>query len=168
MRVFLVGYMGSGKTTAGKKLAAKAGCKFVDLDVAVEQFSGKTISHIFKTEGEAAFRELEKQCLHDTLKLENAVIATGGGTPCFFDNMHWMNTNGITIYLKMTAGSLYHRLGPGKAQRPLIQNLSDIDLMGFITLQVAERHVFYSKAHGTIPGQSIKTEELLALIETLK
>src|SRR5690606_34726901 len=115
--IYIVGYMGSGKTTFGKRLAAKLNMAFVDLDNLIEVTEGKTINEIFELKGESYFREKEKEILQTTVFV-NTVVATGGGTPCFFDNMSWMNTNGKTIYLKMTAQALESRLKFDKNNRP--------------------------------------------------
>ncbi len=165
MRVYLLGYMGSGKTTVGRKLATKAGYSFLDLDTEIEKYKGKRITDIFNEESEVAFREAEKTCLHKTLSSDNVIVSTGGGTACFFDNINWMNEHGITIYLRMTAGSLYHRLGPGKHKRPLLKNLNDIDLMEFIMKQLPEREHYYLQSKHIISGQSVKPEDLLKFIQ---
>lgn len=165
MRVYLLGYMGSGKTTTGRKLATKAGFSFLDLDAEIENHTGKSISDIFNDEGEAAFREAEKSSLHKTSLKDNVIVSTGGGTPCFFDNIQWMNEHGITIYLRMNAGSLYHRLGPGKHKRPLLKDLNDVDLMEFIMKQLPEREHYYLQAKYIISGQSVKPEDLLKFMK---
>ena len=129
--------MGSGKSTAGKKLANKLKFAFHDLDSIIETEKRKTITELFEKYGEEKFREIEKKFLHKTEPLKKSVIATGGGTPCFFDNMQWINENGTSVYLQLHAGSLYHRIAPSKEKRPLIKDLSDIDLMDFIMTQLA-------------------------------
>src|SRR5690606_26622914 len=145
MRIFLIGFMGSGKTTLGAKLASKLGYPFIDLDKTIEEQAGMSIREYFQQYGENAFRELEKQVLQNTEYPENAVIATGGGAPCFFDNMDWMNRNGVTIYLSMTPKALANRLEKGKDERPLIKDLSPEGLIQYIASKLQERNTFYKQ-----------------------
>ncbi|MFI5218490.1 MAG: shikimate kinase [Bacteroidia bacterium] len=167
MRIYLIGFMGCGKSTVGKKLAKKLGYLFVDLDEAIEQQNGKSISKIFEEEeGEKKFRTLESNTLKDISTKEEVVVATGGGTPCFNDNLQLMNETGITIYISMSHGSLFHRLAKSKAKRPLIKELSDIKLMDFIMDVLPFRDEFYSKALFTVKGEDIKVEKILELIKT--
>jgi shikimate kinase len=128
MRVYLLGYMGSGKTTLGKTLAKKLKFNFTDLDHFIEKDLNKKISSLFETEGEEGFRSIEKNYLHKTASMENTIVSCGGGTPCFFDNIQWMNNNGITIYLKMTVDGLFNRLLHAKEERPLLKKLSNDEL----------------------------------------
>ena len=146
MKIFLLGFMGSGKSHVGKQLAERIGVDFIDLDHWIEEQEGESIAHIFKTKGEIAFRERERDALHEMAAKENMVIACGGGTPCFFDNMEWMNQQGITIYLETPVEILAQRLIPQQAQRPLLQNLNEPELQHFITLKLAERKPFYEQA----------------------
>ncbi|MFN0037675.1 MAG: shikimate kinase [Saprospiraceae bacterium] len=144
--LFLVGFMGCGKTHWGRLLAEKTGLPFLDLDRLLEEKEGKTIAEIFAEIGEAAFRALE----HDTLRtLEHfppTVIATGGGTPCFFDNMGWMNSTGTTVYLKTPPDVLAERLRNEKETRPLLAGLDDLGLQRFIEQKLAEREPYYLQA----------------------
>jgi shikimate kinase len=162
--IFLVGYMGSGKTTFGKKLANKLGRTFVDLDKLIESNEGKTIPQIFADKGEADFRELEKQTLLVTINMKNVVIATGGGTPCFFDNMETMNSSGITLYLKLSVAGLFNRLKNAKTERPLIKNLTEEELKAFIALNLAKREPFYIQAKHIIAGENIYPEDVLLFL----
>ena len=109
-RVFLVGYMGAGKTTVGKELAKLAGLSFIDLDYYIEGRYHKAVSQIFAERGEEAFREIERNMLHEVAEFEDVLISTGGGAPCFFDNMEFMNASGTTVYLKVSVEELAKRL----------------------------------------------------------
>jgi shikimate kinase len=156
--------MGSGKSTAGKGLAKKLGYQFIDLDEEIVKTHSKSITEIFETEGEQKFRELEKEELHKTTMYTNAVISAGGGTPCFFDNMDWMNENGTTVYLRMDPDELFSRLAIAREERPLIKDLSDKQLRDFITINVNKREVFYLKAKHTVRGFDLKIRALQELL----
>jgi len=154
-RIFLIGYMGSGKTTIGKLLAAKMGYNFVDMDKHIEEKTFKSVSQIFAEQGENEFRQLEKECLHEIGEFERVIISTGGGVPCFFDNMEYMNNRGITIYLKLTPAQLANRLETSKAnKRPLLAERKGDELIRFIADTLEVREPFYNRAafhtNGTI------------------
>ncbi|MCK5857277.1 MAG: shikimate kinase [Bacteroidales bacterium] len=166
MNVFLIGYMGSGKTTVGKKLSRSMSYDFVDLDVQIEQSIGMSINDYFQKKGEESFRELEHKELHKCFKLENTVISLGGGTPCYFDNLEQINQHGISVYIKMSAVSLSSRLQNAKSPRPLVKGLSDGELFEFVQHQLGERERFYNKSHLLIKGESLKIPELLNLINS--
>ena len=146
MPVFLIGFMGSGKTTIGEMVAEKMGYRFVDLDNYIESNSKKTINEIFATDGENHFRLLEQEALKEFITEKDIIIATGGGCPCFSDNMDLMNQYGETIYLNVHKGTLYLRLTNLKKNRPLIAKLNDIELMEYIVNHLPERELYYSKA----------------------
>jgi len=162
--IYLTGFMGAGKTTAGKKLAAALGYNFVDLDALIEKETGHTISQLFE-KGIDKFREMESVILKKTGGYSNSVVATGGGTPCYYDNLIWMNKNGITIYLKLSAGSLFHRLAASKQKRPLLQGKSDVELMEFIMETLTDRENFYSRSKYVIKGEDLDVKVLLELIQ---
>jgi len=164
MLVYLIGFMGSGKTTVGEKLARKLGLACVDLDELIEKKNKKSVSQLFNEKGEDFFRECEQEVLRSTFKMKNTVVACGGGTPCFFENMQEMNKNGITVYLKLTPGSLFHRLAPSKAARPLIAGMPDLPLMEYIVKELQQREPIYEQASIVIRGESIKIDELALLI----
>lgn len=155
--LFIVGYMGSGKSTLGKWLARKWGCSWVDLDAVIEKNEGTRIPEIFEKKGEAYFRELESLALkrYDT---ENIVVSTGGGTPCYFDNMDWMNAVGITVYLKASPEFLMSRLENSENDRPLLE--AQIDKSSFIKRQLMEREPYYEKAQITVSAMKAKKELL--------
>lgn len=144
--IFLIGYMGSGKTTLGKAVAAATGCSFVDLDDYIEHTAGMTIREIFDTRGEAAFREMEREAVLSLAGRGINLVACGGGTPCHGDNMRMLDASGLTVYLKAPHSSLLSRLKEGRAQRPLIARLNDEELSAFISTQLAAREPFYSRA----------------------
>lgn len=146
MRIFLLGYMGCGKSTMGKELAQKLKLTFFDLDEHIEREKQKTISDIFATEGEDSFRNYEREALNHFFEKENIVVATGGGAPCFFDNMEQINNQGVSIYLKLTAEELAHRLKRAKEARPIIKDKNDEELKGFIEDMLNHRNQFYTKA----------------------
>ena len=144
--VFLIGFMGSGKTHWGRKAAVALSRPFLDLDARIEAREGKSIARIFGENGEAGFRELEKQCLRDLKGLPPSIIATGGGTPCFFDNMAWMRAHGHVVYLKTPPEILFERLKPEREQRPLLKSLDDAGLSDFIRQRLAARAPAYERA----------------------
>lgn len=160
MLIFLVGFMGSGKSTIGKKLATKLQYEFVDLDKAVELVAGKSVSQIFEEDGELFFRAKETEILRTLEGRGNRVVATGGGTPCHSENMQWMNEHGITVYLEMHPGSIYHRVGPKKKERPLLRNLGDVELMEFIMEEMEVRKPFYLKAQVIVKAENLRSDEL--------
>jgi len=145
-KIFLIGYMGSGKTTVGKQLAKELDLPFIDMDVFIENRYHKSISAIFEEKGEAGFREIERKALFEIIEFENVVISTGGGLPCFFDNMDVMNQAGTTIYLKVSVKELAKRLKNGKQKRPLIKDKSQEEIKDFITENLEKREKFYNKA----------------------
>lgn len=146
-RIFLIGYMGCGKTTVGKQLAEKLGYRFIDMDQHLEERQFKSVSQIFAEQGEDEFRKLEQKCLHEVAEFEDTIISTGGGAPCFFNNIEHMNSHGLTVYLKMTAEELAVRLESLKQNtRPLIAGKNGIELRDFIANGISKREAFYKKA----------------------
>jgi shikimate kinase len=160
MKVFLVGFMGSGKTTIGKKLANYLKCDFIDLDKLIEAKVGMSIVEYFELYGESAFRDLEREVLQKTDFPENVIIATGGGVPCFGDNMSWMNENGLVAYLSLSPKALASRLENSKTDRPLIRNLKGDELEGFISTKLAEREPFYSQSKFVVSASDLTAERL--------
>lgn len=145
-RIYLVGMMGVGKTTLGKQLARQLHYTFFDLDKTIEQAEGKTVAAIFEQNGEAYFREAEQRILHTTAFKDHVVIATGGGTPCYYDNMEWMNGQGITVYLKADAAFILSRIGPFPDKRPLLKGKSPEELKIFIEKLIESRTPYYGAA----------------------
>lgn len=145
--LFLIGYMGSGKTTLGRALACRLGCGFVDLDDYIEQTAGASVKEIFANEGEAGFRMRERKALEDIVLMKEVnIVACGGGTPCFFDNMEYMNEHGTTVLLDATLESLNRRLTIMRSNRPLIANLNDDELAAYIVKALESRMPYYQKA----------------------
>ena len=166
MIIFLIGFPGSGKTTHGKALAQKLKFKFTDTDSAVELLTKKTITYLFETEGENYFRLKEQEVLHSFKGKKNCVIATGGGLPCFADNMAWMNQHGTTIYLKLHRGVLFHRLLSDKMNRPLIAKLDDVALMEFIMEKLPQRNVYYKQAKLIVEADNLTADELAKVLKS--
>jgi len=146
MLIYLVGYMASGKTYTGPRLAEALGYGFIDLDEMFENKYRIGIQKFFHKYGESAFRPLERELLHSTFQLVRHVISTGGGTACFFDNMQLMNEHGLTVYLKQSAEALFQRLKLSKKPRPLIKNGRDEELRRQIEDHLAERIPYYEQA----------------------
>ena len=145
-RIILIGYMGAGKTTVGKALAKDLGVTFYDLDWYIETRMRRTVKQIFDQEGEEGFRRIEHNMLHEVAEFENVVLSCGGGTPCFFDNIDYMNRQGQVVYLKASPEVLYAHLKMGKSVRPLLLNKTPEEVKTFIVEQLAHREQFYSKA----------------------
>ena len=163
--IFLIGFMGCGKTTLGRKLASRLGYEFIDLDHILEAQVGMTIAEYFSKFGEEAFRKLESEFLKHTKYPEHAVISTGGGLPCFFDNMEWMNTHGKTVYIKLSPKTLADRLENEKDKRPVLNDHGE-DLVAFIAGKLAERDKFYNQASIIADGLSLTAEKVEGLLKS--
>jgi len=164
MKLFFIGFMGCGKTTWGRKLANHLGYEFIDLDHILEEKAGMTIAEYFTELGQDAFRKLESTILKETDYPENAVVSTGGGLPCFFDNMDWMNANGQTLYIKLSPKTLAERLDKGKTTRPLLHGLHGEELVNFIAEKLDERAGFYERATHIINGIDMSVEGLATVV----
>ncbi len=162
--VYIIGFMGSGKSTAGRKLAAFLDWSFIDLDRKIEEHAGKTIPQIFAQDGEDSFRKIESDVLRTLGSQTETIISTGGGTPCHGDNMDFMLETGLTIYLKMTPEQLTQRLLESTGERPLIKNIPDNQLKDFIEKKLAVRERWYSKAKITLEGSFINYTLLQTLV----
>lgn len=167
MKIFLIGYMGSGKSTVGKKLAEKFNLGFIDFDDYIEKASGKTISDIFETQGEEKFRTLEMKYLAEILKMDNALISLGGGTPCFNNNIDIINKNGISVYIEMSADALAKRLIKARKKRPLIQGMNEVDLKYFIEANLEKRREVYHQAKHIVHSGNNTADELTEKIMKL-
>jgi shikimate kinase len=165
-KIYLIGFMGSGKSTAGKNLAAILKWEFVDIDEMVEKYAGSTIPEIFQKEGEEYFRKMESEMLDRLKSTENVVISTGGGTPCFNDNMTLMLKTGLTIYIKMTPEQLFDRLSGSTDLRPLVKNLDNDQLRVFIEEKLKMREEWYAMSEITVDGICLDVSALLSLIKT--
>ena len=158
--------MGSGKTTAGKKLASLLGWSFIDLDKRIEEYAGKTIPEIFSQSGEDYFRIIETQLLRNLKMRTKTVISTGGGTPCYIDNMDYMIETGLTIYLKLTPAELKSRLSQSKGKRPLIKDLDQNELTSFIKEKLAVREKWYERSDITMDGIDLDINLLLSHVKS--
>ena len=156
--IFLIGYMGCGKSTLGRSVSAMTGWQFIDLDNYIEQRFHKTVKDIFATFGEEGFRKRERAMLQEVADFEDVIVACGGGTPCFFDNMEWMNAHGTTVFLDTSIDKLHKRLMRGRHKRPLIAGKSDEELLQFIRSALAERMPHYSKASMTFVADLLDSE----------
>jgi len=162
--IYLIGYMGSGKSTAGRKLAAKLKLDFIDLDEFIEKEYGLTIPEIFEQKGENEFRAIENNALKKLIAKTHTVIACGGGTPCYYGNMELMNNNGTTIYLKMSADMLASRLIHSKTKRPLLQNKTEAEMRAFITAHLERREDIYHQASYIVKGKDLNVDELVEFL----
>ena len=165
MRIFLVGYMGSGKTRTGKKLAALTGYSFTDIDEMIEERYRISISDFFEKYGEESFRKIERAILIETLDIPDLIIATGGGTPCFFDNMELIRNSGISFYLRMDPLTLVKRLSMIRKKRPLLKEKSDSELETFVSKQLEAREAFYNRAHHIVTQESGAVEAIMKILE---
>lgn len=164
--LFLVGYMGCGKSTLGRKLARRLGVAFVDTDALVEQREGAAVADVFRYEGEEHFRQVEREVLEDVIASEDAaVVSTGGGLPVWGDNMQRMNEAGDTVYLRRSAEQIARRLSPyGRQKRPRLRGLSDEELVGFMGRDMAAREPFYTQARLIVDCTETSDEELVERI----
>ncbi|MBC5774362.1 shikimate kinase [Pontibacter sp. KCTC 32443] len=166
MLIFLLGMMGSGKSTLGKELAEKLGYTFLDLDAVIEEREQRTIAQIFEQEGQERFRELEHEALQSIIaNYSQAIVATGGGTPCFFDNMALMNAAGETIFLDVPPEILAERLSQSDLNlRPLLTGKTQSELISFLGKTLAERRQFYVQAKHLVAAPTYTSNALLALL----
>lgn len=168
MKIYLIGLPSSGKTTLGKQLAQAIQSEFIDMDDLIEQKEEQTITSIFTQKGEDYFRKIEKEILNQLVEVddENQIISTGGGVPCFFDNMEKMTSNGMTIYLKVSPKELVKRLtGTGIASRPLLQGKKDEELEKEITKKLKERDQYYAQAKHVLDGDKLHVNDLINLVK---
>lgn len=167
MKIFLIGFMGAGKTTLGKFAAKHNSLQFLDLDAQIEADQGMPVREIFKQRGEEGFRQIEQEALHKVGNLDgDHLIACGGGTPCFFDNMAYMNAAGVTIYLDMSAARLTDRLRHSPEKRPLLASLT-VDLQTFVHQKLVERASFYGQANVIVPEEKATKQGLRQVIEDI-
>lgn len=164
MRIFLIGFMGCGKSTMGRALSASLNLMFIDLDTFLEERYFKSIPQIFAEEGEESFRRKERKVLEEVAAFDNVIVATGGGAPCFFDNMELMNNSGFCIFLDVEIDSLVTRLLRAKTERPLIKGKSPDELRLFIEGMMQKRRPFYEKARHILKGKDILPEQVLELV----
>ena len=167
MRIYLVGYMSAGKSTTSKRLAKRLGFEPFDTDRLFEERFHITANDFFNKYDQPLYRKLETQILQGTAALDNAVIATGGGTPCFNDNMEWMNQHGITVFLKISPTTAIDRLSHSKVRRPLVYNKTLEELEEYVQKNYSERMAFYEQAKLVVKGENLDIEELSNAILSL-
>lgn len=160
--------MGCGKSTMGRSLASSLGMTFIDLDSFLEEKYFRTIPQIFAEEGEDAFRRKERKVLEEVAAFDNVILATGGGAPCFFDNMDLMNKAGYCVFLDVHIDSLVNRLLHARVERPLIKGKSEQELREFIGELMKKRRPFYEKAHYILKGTEIRPDQLIELVKAEK
>jgi len=168
MKIFLIGFMGSGKTTIGRRLVEQTGFDFLDTDRFIEIRQGKSIAEIFVQYGELAFREMERNLLLELQQLEYTVVSTGGGMPCYADNMDIMLSCGKVVYLKILPQTLASRLIRSNTERPLINGKTENELQQYIMEKLAERESFYCRAHIIIQAENLSMDELLQSLKLMK
>lgn len=161
MRIYLIGYMGSGKTTLGQQLASSLGFSFIDLDKFIEERNYKTVPQLFSEFGEEVFRQRERKALEEVSDFNDVVVSTGGGAPCFFDNMELMNRTGITLFLNIDIPTLVERLLKSKTDRPLIRGKSQEELTVLIHEMMQKRLPFYEQAQLRISQSDNLLEDIL-------
>ncbi|MBR6878249.1 MAG: AAA family ATPase [Bacteroidales bacterium] len=166
-RIYIVGFMGSGKTTIAKRLANHLGMEWYDTDRMFEERFHISVNDFFQKYDEPLYRRLETEMLHSTEQFNQAIVSTGGGTACFNDNMEWMNQHGLTLFLKVSPLTAYDRLLHAKVKRPLAVNKTPEELLAFVNECFAERLPFYEQAQLTIKGEDLDLNQVIATIQGL-
>lgn len=161
--IFLVGYMAAGKTSLGRFAAKRLEREFIDLDRYIESRFRQSISQLFATRGEEGFREIERNMLREVGEFDNVLIATGGGTPCYFDNMSYMNERGVAVFLSCSVDVICHRLLVAKVKRPLVEGCTPEELPARVTEMLEKRLPFYRLARYTFPSDEYEKATALAL-----
>jgi shikimate kinase len=164
MNIFLIGMMGSGKSSLASKLASKLNFKLIDTDLEIENHYGRSIAEIFKNEGEMRFRKMEQETISNLIESSNQVVATGGGLPCFNKQMEVIKKAGLTIYLKANEKFLASRLLGSKETRPLIAAFDKQELQSYLRELLLMRNQYYNQAEVTIDAKDIKIEDLIEII----
>ena len=167
-RIYLVGYMGAGKTTAAKRIANRLGWEVADTDDLFEAKYRISVCDFFNKYDEQLYRKLESEVLKATESFENVVISTGGGTACYFDNMEWMNLHGLTVFLRISEKAVVDRLLHAKRKRPLSTGKTEAELTEFVNRHYTSRLPFYEQAQITVKSENLDLENLLKLIENEK
>jgi len=168
MLIYLIGYMGAGKTTYGKRLARDIKYNFLDLDQKIEAEQGKTISEIFAERGEDGFRQIEREAMIQTFGLENTIVATGGGTPCFFDNMQLLNQHGATLYIELKPKELVWNLINSHKERPLLRDKTYEELVAYIEETLQKRLPYYTQARYVVNGIGITSQKMIEALHDCK
>jgi len=166
MRIFLIGFMGTGKSHWGKIWASQHNLKFIDLDLEIERKNGLSVDEIFEKKGEDFFRITEAETLMDMERNDNCIIACGGGTPCFKNNMDWMNKNGLTILLNSTPSKILENIINDNKARPLLKKTNKGELLFFIEMKLKERIDFYNKANVQLQAFELNSNSIDAILNT--
>lgn len=164
MRIFILGFMGTGKSHWGKLWAEANKMGFYDLDALIEEQEKASVVDIFEKAGEDYFRVKEASMLRDMLKHDNCIISCGGGSPCFYDNMQCMNDNGITVYLSATPPYILKNVMDEKEKRPLIKKVNEAELLFFVEQKLKERAPFYSQAKLTLDSETLDVNSLASIL----
>ena len=164
-RIYIVGYMGAGKTTAARHLASRLGWEVVDTDALFEEKYKISVCDFFNKYDEPLYRKLESEVLKSTENLDNVVISTGGGTACYFDNMEWMNQHGLTVFLRISQTAVVDRLLHAKRKRPLAEGKTESELTEFVNRHYTARLPFYEQAKITVKAENLDLENLIKQIE---
>ncbi|HEV3327510.1 MAG TPA: shikimate kinase [Puia sp.] len=165
MKIFLIGFMGSGKTHWGRLLSAKLGLSFYDLDTVIVEKEQRSVSDLFAEKGEEYFRYQEKETLERIVEEQDGfILSCGGGTPCFFNNIEFMKKSGKVIWLNTSIEALQQRLFKERMSRPLIRAVDDADLSRYIVRKLSERRMYYQQADVTVNEESITLDELILLL----
>lgn len=166
MRIYLIGFMGSGKSHWGRLISASLKLPYFDLDAVIEKREGKTIAAIFDELGEEAFRGMEKSLLEElTEEYENMVLSCGGGTPCYFGNIDFMKDKGKVIWLNTGIDTLVSRLMKEKQHRPLLRDIPDADMKAVIIKKLHDRKIYYEQAHVALPEEDLTLEQIITAIQ---
>ncbi len=164
MRIFLIGFMGTGKSRWGEIWASQHNLKFIDLDIEIKKKIGLSIEEIFEKKGEDFFRDVEAETLIEMDQNDNCIIACGGGTPCFKNNMDWMNENGITVLLNSTPSKILENIINDNKERPLLKKINKGELLFFIEMKLKERMDFYNKAIIRLEAVELNSNSINAIL----
>ncbi len=166
-RIYIVGYMGAGKTTAARRLAQRMGWEVVDTDALFEEKYKISVNDFFNKYDEPLYRKLESEVLKATESLDHVVVSTGGGTACFFDNMDWMNQHGLTVFLRISPQAAVDRVIHSRHKRPLVEGKSEEELTEFVSQHYASRLPFYEQARITAKSEDFDIESLMEAIKDI-
>ena len=164
-RIYIVGYMGAGKTTAARRLAQRLGWEVADTDDLFEEKYKISVCDFFNKYDEALYRKLESEVLKSTEILENVVVSTGGGTACYFDNMEWMNQHGLTVFMRISPQAAVDRVVHSRHKRPLVEGKSEEELTEFVNKHYASRIPFYEKARITVKSEDLDVDDMMNTIK---
>ncbi len=167
-RIYLVGYMGAGKTTTARRLAQRLGWEVADTDAMFEEKYKISVCDFFNKYDEDLYRKLESEVLKSTESMENVVVSTGGGTACYFDNMDWMNRHGLTVFMRISSTAAVDRVLHSRHKRPLAKGKSEAELMEFVNQHYASRLPFYEQAQITVKSEDLDLDDLVRRLEGLR